>query len=571
MRGGGDRDERDLWRAAHRSKRMVQLRAILDTTDDNTARSAALRENFQALADIQRHDPGPVAELLGGPQVGAWAAQCLRLLSRGVPGPDGLLPHLAHLGGIAASAALSTGRHVRVRVPVRSGAVHFPSLGRALVAGGERELAECVIGPTGVLIDGVPPSGWHPVRLLRTDAGGVPLSVQVDDVDPYWHTFGIPATARLTDSEIATWQHHLDGAWQVLAERHAHRLHTITGAVCCLVPVQQAGRFGGASATAADAPGAVALTEPASPVRLAATLIHESQHFRLATLHDLHRLFADTSRHLAYSPWRNDPRPPSGVVHALMAFTGVADFWSRERTGLVSELEYARLVRQLRVAHRVATDMPDLTSLGTALVDALGDTITALSTDIGPDDVRRIADDLVAEHHAQWRLRTMVPDEDAVRATVRALERGDAPLIDMLARTGAPMRTDSGGHHPLTGVAMAWLQNAAEVRALTVDEELFAKRFPGAVASDLHLMAADYAAARDAALGRIADGTADDHTWATLAVVHGRACAAHSPLAHRPELVRAAFARLSPGGLGPLLTLMSHYEAGTSMSDTMRR
>lgn len=568
MCGGGDHAERDLLRAAHLSKRLAQLRAVLDSVDDATAETAALTANFQALADVQRHDPGTVADLLAGPQVGAWAALCLRRLGRGDPPSPGRTPlatHLAHLGSVAASAALRAGVRTRVVVPVRSGAVCLPAVGRALVAAGG-PLAECVTGPAGVRLDGAEPVVWQPVRQLDADGDGVRLTVQLDDLDPYWRAFGIPVAGRLTDGEVETWRAQVSGAWQVLARRHSHRLDTMAAAVRCLVPVRRAGRRGGVSASSADAPGAIALTEPAGPVRLAATLVHESQHYRLATLHDLRPLFTEPSTRLGYSPWRNDPRPLSGVVHGLMAFAAVADFWSRERTGLSTELEYARHVRQLRGAHRTAAGDPDLTPLGTALVDALGTAIDALPVETGPAQVRRIADDLVAEHRARWRLANVVPDDLVVRAAAHALAHR-RPLPEGSGRT---VRAGPSGDNPLARIAMAWLDNEADPRGL--DRELFARRFPAATPADLHLLAADYAEVRAGALAGIARGDTGDRVWALLAVAHGRACAApdRSPLVRTPELVRAAFARLGAGEARPLLDLMARYEAGTSMSDSMR-
>jgi HEXXH motif-containing protein len=569
MCGGGDHAERDLLRAAHVSRRMAQLRAILDTVDERTAGQAALAENFQALAEIQRHDPDAVADLLAGPQVGAWAALCLRALSHGAgssPGRTPLRTHLAQLGAVAASAALRAEVRVRVVVPVRSGAAHFPALGRALT-GGHDGLAECVTDRSGVLLDGARPVAWQPVRHFQVEAGGVSLAVRIDDLDPYWRAFGLPI-ARLSDDEVAGWRTHVEQAWRVLARRHAHRLDTMAEAVRCLVPVEKAGRLGGVSASSADAPGAIALTEPSSPARLAATLVHESQHYRLATLHDLRPVFTESSRRLHYSPWRNDPRPLSGVVHGLVAFTGVADFWSRERDSPSTELEYARYVRQLRVAHRLAAGDPDLTPFGATLVDALGVAIDALPVETGPHHVRRIADDLVAEHRARWRLANVTHDETTVRAAADALAH-DRPLPEALGR---PTRTDPGGDNPLARIAMAWLDDEAEVRALAEDRELFARRFPAATPADLRLLA-DATEARADALAGIASGDADHRTWALLAVVHGRACAdqGQSPLVRTPELVMAAFTRLGTDDVRPLVDLMARYEAGTSMSDSIRR
>jgi HEXXH motif-containing protein len=567
--GGGDQAERDLWRAVHVSKRMAQLRAILDAVDDDTAAKAGVRESFQALARAQRHDPRVVAELLASPQVGAWAATCLRLLTSGAS-TSPLWSHLAHLGAIAAVAALRADHSARVMVPVRAGAVHLPTFGRAFVASKE-ELVECVIDRGRTLLDGAPPVAWEPVRILRAFAGGVPLRVQLDDVDPYWSSFGMPTAARLSADELEVWGDRLAEAWRVLANRHPHRLDTMAAAIRCVVPVQQAGRVGAVSASSVDAPGAIALTEPVSPLRLAATLIHESQHYRLASLHDVRRLYTTPPPQLRYSPWRNDPRPLSGVVHGLMAFTGVADFWSRERTDQATELEYARHVRQLHVAHRVAAAAPDLTALGKAVVAALGATIDTFPVETGPADVRRIADDLVSAHEAAWRLRNIAPHQGELRA-FRDAWRSGAPLpVD---HSAPPEPKAPSGDNALTRVAMAWLENDAEVRTLISDTELFAKRFPGAAPRDVSLVAGDYRTTRDDALAGIGRGTADDHTWATLAVAHGRLCAepTRSPLVRVPELVRAAFAELSPeGDLDPLPALLARYEAGTSTSDSMRR
>jgi hypothetical protein len=311
-----------------------------------------------------------------------------------------------------------------------------------------------------------------------------------------------------------------------------------------------------------------------SATRLAATLVHESQHYRLTTLHDVRRLCSTPSPRLFYSPWRNDPRTILGIIHGIMAFTGVADFWSRERTDPASELEYARHVRQLRVAHRTAARAAELTPLGAALVDALGDSINALSLEAGPEDIRRIADDLVTGHRANWRFRNVMPDENTVRATVRAWQHGHPVPDRLIKHVGEPRPTGPSGDDPLTGLAMAWLDNEIEVRTLATEEELFTERFPGTVTDDLNLLAGDYPAARTRALTRIAEGAADDHTWTTLVVAHGRICAApeQSPLVCAPELVRAAFPHVSRGNdLGPLLTLLSRYPAGTSMSNSRRR
>lgn len=566
MCGGGDRAERRLLTATHVSRRMAQLRALLDAAPDQVS------AGYDALAVVQRQDPHTVARLLGGPQAGAWAAYTLHRLSH--DGRSPLWPHLAQSGAVAAAAALRCGVEVRVPVPARAGVVSFPSVGRAVVDRPEDvTLVDCVTGPDGPLLDGAAPLAWEPVRELRVTAGEVELAVQIDELDPYWRTFGLPVADRLTDPELARWRSLLDQAWRLLVDRHTHRLGTLAAAVRCLVPVRRAGRLGGVSASAAHAPGAVALTEPVTPHHLAATLVHEAQHYRLASLHDLRPLWEPSPR-LVHSPWRTDPRPVSGLVHGLVAFAAVAEFRSRERSEPADELDYARHLRQLRDAHDTVTGAPELTALGAALVDGLGTAIGDLPPDTDSAEIRRLADDLVAEHRAGWRLRNVVPDEFTLRAVVAAWQRGEEPLSGVVDHPGDPRPADPGGDHPLTRVAMAWLQDRDTVAALVPDPDAFTRRFPGAHPSDLHLLGGDHTAACRVALARIAAGTADDHTWATLTVAHGRRCPdpRRSPLVTRPELVRAAWRRVAAANdPGPLVALLARYEAGTSTSDSIRR
>jgi HEXXH motif-containing protein len=567
MSGGGDLAERDILRAGQVSKRFAQLRAILDLVEQNqpdAGRLAGVRESFTALATVQEHAPGAVADFLSGPQVGAWAAWCLRRLRGG--GDTSLSAHLAYLGSITAAAAAESGVEVTVRVPAQAGVVTIPATGRA--AWGGRALPECTVRADGVLLDGEPPVDWAPVRSLRTEADGVVLDARLDDLEPYWRVFGIPVRDRLTDEEVDRWQDCLARTWEILAARHPHRLATIAAAVRCLVPVEQAGRLGRVSASSADAPGAIALTEPTNPTRLAATLIHESQHYRLSALHDLRPVYDETPGDLLYSPWRNDPRPLSGVVHGVQAFLGVADFWLREPPGPVAGLEYARHAGQLRLATTVLTGAAGLTSFGRTLADSLRTRIDRLPP--GVPEVRRLADDLVAEHRAGWRLRNVVPDEHELAAVLRAWQDGELPVRQGGAEPGEVTPGEPSGDNPLTRLAMAWLTDPAGVRALAEDPTTFPTRFPCARPDDVHLLAGDYPAARQVALANIEEGTATDRDWATLTVAHGRLCAdpSRSPLVRHPELVRAAWERLDSGSLG---TVLSRYEAGTSTSDSMRR
>jgi uncharacterized protein len=63
-----------------------------------------------------------------------------------------------------------------------------------------------------------------------------------------------------------------------------------------------------------------------SPYDLADSLIHEHRHQKLYLLQSLIPLVIKDSP-LVPSPWRDDLRPPSGLLHAVFVFTPLLEFW----------------------------------------------------------------------------------------------------------------------------------------------------------------------------------------------------------------------------------------------------
>lgn len=561
-----------LW-AGQYSRRVVQLRTILDLTQRDAPEVgmvARVRDNFTALAAVHRRSPEVVANLISGPQIGAWAARCLNVLT-GTVTETPLWVHLAHLGSIAAAAAIRARTDVDVHVPLQSGVISLPTLGRAITdARADWALATCRPGAP-VLFDGSPPREWQPVRLLNTNI----LSIPVDDTDPYWTCFDHPLASRLDDIDIDRWRDQLTAASVIMAERHPDWLATVASMVRCLVPVKQGDRIGGVSASSRDAPGAVAMNEPIRPDRLAATLIHEVQHSRLNALHDLVALHRPEHGELLYSPWRDDPRPLPGLLHGMSAFLGVAEFWSREwlRAGQSAELMYGRTVRQLRLAHRILASNPGLTSAGRTLVAALGTAIHRLPVADLTEDACRIATDVVAHHQALWRLRNIQPEPAEIAIIAKAFQSGKP--IGRLIESGDRVTpaTVPGGDSPLFRLATMWAESPDEVHAAATDRSMFRTRFPGADPADLPLLAGDYAEAQATRLAQITEGATDPECWASLSIAHARLCPvpAQSPLVTHPEVVRVAWSQVVVTGESPLAELVSRYVAGISTSHSRRR
>ena len=167
------------------------------------------------------------------------------------------------------------------------------------------------------------------VRFLTAEHDKISFSVRLDDRDERRGLLGLPPTAPLTDAEAAHWQDCLTEAWRLLVTRHRPAAEQLADVLTCIVPVQSDEGAAGISATSADAFGAVAMSRPADPVGLAVGLLHEAQHSLLnatAYLFDLHH----APRARGYSPWRDDPRPASGVLHGAYAYLSVTRFWRGE-------------------------------------------------------------------------------------------------------------------------------------------------------------------------------------------------------------------------------------------------
>jgi len=88
--------------------------------------------------------------------------------------------------------------------------------------------------------------------------------------------------------------------------------------------------FGNTSSS--ERPGALAVMATRDAWELAETLVHELYHQRLFAVEIEGPLFADAAQNAGrdfrhYSPWRIEPRPMKGLVHALYVFVEVARHW----------------------------------------------------------------------------------------------------------------------------------------------------------------------------------------------------------------------------------------------------
>ncbi|MFE0254074.1 HEXXH motif domain-containing protein [Streptomyces sp. NPDC059010] len=543
---------------AEYSRRLLLLRVLVDEVSARPAAVGALasaREAWDLLARAQRRSPQTVHRLLMDPQTGLWAAHTLRRLRGSEDGDAPLWSDVGQLHALAAAGAVLAGVGCRIIVPARDGAVLLPCLGEAQLAaaepwgvaevsaqGGTARIRDLRDGGSGVDVptDATRDApGWSGTRRLSLSHRGLTLNLTVDDQARYPVIAGTTGPDRLDEAQLRHWHSALDRAWTQLVEDHRESAEALAAGLFSLVPLPTGERFRPRSASASEAFGCVTLSAPDArladdevTVELAVTLVHEFRHTLLNGLMHLTPL-ADESSDLFHAPWRDDPRPLTGVLHGAFAFSGVARFWrarSARDSGSARErarFEFALWRRESRATLETLRTHPALTPTGRRLVLALLADIRSWDADPVPETSLLLAEQAAAHQRAAWRAHHVSPDETTVRAATDSWLRGTRPPL-VVAEEGGSVVTDPAGCRL---DAFAHL-----VRLRIADPHAFAAARDGGplpngvTPADVAYVVGD----RTRAAALYAEETQRPASWGGLGLLLG-----HPALAQRPELLRA--------------------------------
>jgi hypothetical protein len=509
-------------RRAQLSKHLLLLRAILQAAGAQAASAQAADPQAadpqaadpqaadpQAAgshwcAELLAADPAVVRSFAADPLSGAWAAGCLAALHGGASPAEAGLERLTEL--TTTRQARPNPRDLGVVAPHKN--PRTP----------QKESHNSKIG-----------GRWG----LRADRDGLAIEVRLEDADPVRGRLGLTPTGRLTGDAVAHWQACLDEAWQLLVDRHRPAAETLATVLSVIVPVEPDPAAHGISATSAHAFGAVAMSAPRDGTELAVGLLHESRHSVLNAVEYLFDLHTDPAA-LGYSPWRDDPRPASGILHGAYAYLAVTRFWRIEAVarvgpaGALAAFEYARWRSAVVSSAEELLAGGDLTPAGTRFVGALRDEVLPWLDEPVPPAVARLAASANADHYLRWRLRNLTVDPAAVHRSVAAWHRGDPepPAAPPARLVPAPRR------------ALEHSNRLALTHRLLRGGEVLGAVQPGAppTAGDLAYLRGDHGTARDAYVKRVETDPADDAGWAGLALVSPRRA-----LREQPELVAAVF------------------------------
>jgi uncharacterized protein len=325
--GGGGAAALEELTAAEYSKHMTLLIGVV-----KTARAAGHEQYPLAMAglrlldDVRHKNPAAAEQVILHPPVALWARQAALACRHGLSNAHA---QPAHLAAVGAAAAIRGGLPRRIEIPAAGGWAVLPSLGAARALGTRvpvrTGLGQARIGSVELPADphqNAP--GWLPLR--RVHAGG--LDVIIDDLDPFRMRERADLAPRL--AAIEPWETALTGAWAILTASHSADVPEIRAAIRTVVPLTSP-LSGTVSDSSPEAFGAVAMSLPLDPVTGAEALVHETQHLKLGALLDLAEMTLPDDGRRYYAPWRDDPRPVSGLFQGAYAHLGVTAFWRRQR------------------------------------------------------------------------------------------------------------------------------------------------------------------------------------------------------------------------------------------------
>ncbi|MGE7387055.1 HEXXH motif domain-containing protein [Streptomyces sp. NPDC004126] len=369
-----------------RSKRLLLLRAVLDA-----APGAETAEHWALLEEAERQDPAAVHDVLHYPATGVWAEETLRRLHA----PQGPPPDLGHLGALAAAAALRAGIGFKTTLRPVNGRLVLPTLG--------------LLRPHGPGRLALTERSWDTADALPLHTLPGAATTSLDDLDPY--RVPPPGTAtgpaavrparRLTPKGHKRWDIQWSGAHTLLGRYDSARAGEIGLLLRSVVPLAGGSRSTGATLPAAA--GSV-LARAQAPPALAATLVHEVQHGKLAALADVLTLHtADrTPRH--WAPWRADPRPLEGLLHGTYAHLALAGYWQHAALygARGAWAQHARIRAQVAAVLPALRAHPALTVTGREFVDGMTAAERAMDATPPPGDQHAAARRALERERRAW-------------------------------------------------------------------------------------------------------------------------------------------------------------------------
>lgn len=455
---GADRDLLRLVRYRI-NRNVVELAGLVQTLHATEASTAERTALAVAFATFRRVPPGVLSRIARHPSFSYWlsAVKHLMRVASGVEKlQDGLvvqgstasiLEHHLHdlqrFAGAARIVALeSFGQTLN---HVNPGPLVFPTTGIAIDgvnAGAAVDLlVECGIADCRITVRQAERSitlstdqpwalrdvprvtiesaqGMRLLTMYRVN-GSLP-GYEIDPWDPYCRLAWVrheafPDKVRApmaSEGDLVTWHSTLQTATNLLRRHHPDLAAEVSAVICSLIPISSPDSAKSLSVTAPEFWGAIQCSLDPAPM-MCEVLVHEYRHNLLHVLNDLDPIFKDDSPSgdRFYSPWRDDARPLSGILHALFTFLGVVTFYTELLKGTDLTAQNRRAASRRTAAHAMRLrlgarefEKARLTDFGRGLFDGIRDGIGQAADFASTLDRTQVGDAIEAVlHHAEQR------------------------------------------------------------------------------------------------------------------------------------------------------------------------
>jgi HEXXH motif-containing protein len=206
------------------------------------------------------------------------------------------------------------------------------------------------------------------------------------------------------------WPEMFCAAWALLTRHHPEVAAEVAAMIRVVVPLRRPAE-GQVSSSSPETSGAIAMSDPVDPVTLAVTIAHELQHVKLSALLDLVALTEPNDGTRFYAPWRDDPRPASGLLQGTYAYLGVAAFWQRMLADgaarsvptIDGEFEYCRWRSAVASAAQTLLRSGQLTEAGEEFVSRMAVTLAERAAEPVNERARARAMVANARHLVAWQ------------------------------------------------------------------------------------------------------------------------------------------------------------------------
>ncbi|TQM79230.1 HEXXH motif-containing protein [Saccharothrix saharensis] len=562
-----DDDASALLHHVEQTRRLLALRLVLRHARYHDTAGSPLPpvdEAWELLIAAERADPKAVAALLSRPQVGMWSAHVLRRLRNKLTDTAPVWFHIGQLHLLAAAAGLSAKLRFTMPIPLWDGIGVLPGLGAVRVLDatewGHATLLADASGLTLETSDGTAhPVEYEPIHLLGDEAGSVAPRIHLDDTGPYR---GLEVPERpdpLSKSSATRWNKVFADAWTILERNHPHRARELSSGLSVITPRPAAYRFRPYSGSVGEGYGAAIISEPHDAAQLAVTMVHEYQHSKLNAISHLAPLVHEDPSATCYAPWRDDPRPVSGLYQGVNAFLAVAEFWGRQREHLsgssaaLAHFEFALVRVQVTEALHALRRHPSLTDLGRRFAARLAERLETLAEAAVPAELLSAAEAAALDHRTAWRATHLHPARAQVLECAERWHAGEpAPppgTRSPVAAAATPPKLDAKAI--LTRVLLAGRAEFDVVRSGPPDH--VHKISEDLTEADFALVAGNHERAHALYSTELSEGSNRPGAWSGfgIAVRELSPGPASRALLERPHLVRAVRDEVALAGEAP--------------------